>query len=633
MSRKKSLKKKISEPEKISIHEIEQAESLIPLKSFRSKAIFIALIGFIFYANSLWNQYALDDGIVITKNDYVQQGFKGIGKILTTDAYDSFYRQMNGKQELSGGRYRPLSVITFAIEHQFFGENAFVRHLMNVLFYIASCVLLLYFLQKYLFENLRYSSDLAFLTTLIFTIHPIHTEVVANVKSCDEILSFLFIIATFIFTFRHQETRSGKDLFKALLCFFLALLSKEYAVLMIILIPLAFYLTRKKNFSESLFSVLPFLLILTVYLFIRFSVIGGFHHVESTEVLNNPYLYATPSQKYATEIFVLLKYLKLLIFPWNLSADYSYNEIPYKDFSDIFVWISLLVYAGIIYAGIVLFKRKNVFAFAIAFYLGFLAMISNFVMDIGATMGERLVYLSSLGFAMVIAGLLILALQKINFSFVKKQYLLYGFFTIVLILAGFKTMERNAIWKNDITLFTHDVNIVPNSALANGNAGARYVDLSEMPENKAIEKILLQKSIGYLDKSLTIHPHYVNSLLNLGVAYYKLDQPEKALECWNGAKKLFPNNPYLKQYFPLLAQYYLNEAFQRGSEKKFQEAIVLMQKAATITPDDPKIWYNLGGAYFTIKDYTNARQCWNKTLQLNPNYEDAKHGLAALQKQ
>ncbi|HVA99476.1 MAG TPA: tetratricopeptide repeat protein [Bacteroidia bacterium] len=630
MSKKKPKKKISPEPEKIIVPEIERAESLIPLKNFKSQAIVIALIGFIFYANSLFNQYALDDGIVITQNDYVQEGISGIGKILSTDAYDSFYRHMNGKQQLSGGRYRPLSVITFAIEHQFFGENAFVRHLMNVLFYIVSCILLLYFLQKYLFANHRHQMDLAFLTTLLFTIHPIHTEVVANVKSCDEILSFLFIIATFIYCFRHQETRLLKDLLKALGCFFLALLSKEYAVLMIGLIPLAFYLTRKKTFSKSLVYTIPFFFILFIYLLIRFSVIGGFHHVVNTEVLNNPYLYASPSQKWATEIFILLKYLKLLIFPWHLSADYSYNQIPYKNFGDLYVWVSIFVYTAIISAGIILFKKRNVFAFAIAFYLGFLLMISNLIMDIGATMGERLIYHSSLGFTMAVAGLLVLGFEKINFSFVKKQFLLYGFLIIVLILAGFKTMERNAIWKNDITLFTHDVNVVPNSALANGNAGARYIDLTDLPENKNKENVLLQKAIFYLDKSLRIHPDYVNSLLNLGVAYYKLDDPEKADSCWNKAKKTYPNNPFLQKDYLLLSQYYLNKAFIAGSKKNYTEAIALMQKATRCTPNDAKIWYNLGGAYFTIKDYNNARQCWEKTLQLDPNYTDAKRGLAAL---
>src|SRR5437588_9836026 len=91
---------------------------------FRFQAMLLAIVGLIFYANSFTNEYAFDDGIVILKNDYVQQGFSGISKILTRDAYDSFYRQRNAAQQFSGGRYRPLSAITFAIEQQLFGSTA-----------------------------------------------------------------------------------------------------------------------------------------------------------------------------------------------------------------------------------------------------------------------------------------------------------------------------------------------------------------------------------------------------------------------------------------------------------------------------------------------------------------------------
>src|ERR1035437_4264305 len=93
--------------------------SLFSFSDFRTQAILIAVIGFVFYFNSFFNEFALDDGIVIIKNEYVQQGLKGIPKILSKDAYDSFYRQMNAKDQLSGGRYRPLSIVTFAIEQEF----------------------------------------------------------------------------------------------------------------------------------------------------------------------------------------------------------------------------------------------------------------------------------------------------------------------------------------------------------------------------------------------------------------------------------------------------------------------------------------------------------------------------------
>src|ERR1041385_5531963 len=150
------------------------------LTDFRVQVIVLIILGFILYANSFNNEYAFDDGIVIQKNEYVQNGFSGIKKILSTDAYDSFYRQGNSKQQFSGGRYRPLSIITFAIEQQLFGSNAkdkpendlaYLRHVVNVVLYILSVLALLYFLTTYVFKKAPLT---AFIASLLFLIHPIH---------------------------------------------------------------------------------------------------------------------------------------------------------------------------------------------------------------------------------------------------------------------------------------------------------------------------------------------------------------------------------------------------------------------------------------------------------------------------
>ena len=103
-----------------------------PFSSFSIQALVIVFIGFVFYFNSLSNGYVLDDEIIIFKNDYVLEGFHGIAKILSTDAYDSFYKQMGATQQLSGGRYRPLSIVSFAIEQHFFGDNSFLSFALFV---------------------------------------------------------------------------------------------------------------------------------------------------------------------------------------------------------------------------------------------------------------------------------------------------------------------------------------------------------------------------------------------------------------------------------------------------------------------------------------------------------------------
>lgn len=621
---------------------IEDEKPLAPISEGRSfaftdfkvQAVLLAVIGLIFYANSFFNEYALDDGIVIQKNEYVQNGFKGIPKILSTDAYDSFYRQMNAKQQLSGGRYRPLSVVTFAIEEGLFGTKgadkpgddvAFVRHVLNVLFYIFSIIVLLYFLQNFIFKDTPLA---AFITCLIFLIHPIHTEVVANVKSRDEILSFLFVILTFIAVFRYRETKKTAQLGWGLLFYFLAFLSKEYAITLLVLIPMLLYIVRGESLKQSIIATIPFIMVAVLYLLIRFSIVGVGSTTENPDVLNNPFKFATIHEKWATRIEILDHYLRLLFYPNPLSSDYSYNTIPYTNFQNGWVWFSILIHLSMIIGMIVLFFKRNILSFALAFYLLHLALISNLLMDIGATMGERLVYHSSFGFAIILAVFINWVLEKINSPEFKK---VVGIVAALLICTwcGAKVIIRNAQWKNDDILFIADAETAPNSALVNGNAGKAYIDLSNLPENKARETELVNKAIEHLSKAISIHKDYVNSYLNIGVAYYKLKDYEKAKANWDIAKSIYPNNPFLESVYPMLGTAYYNEAMTIGRDHP-QEAMKLIEKAIEMDSTNARYWYDLGGANYMSGNYEKARSSWTKALELKPGYPEAIKGMQAL---
>lgn len=604
------------------------------IAGFPIQAMLIILIGFIFYKNSFQNEYALDDGIVIEKNTYVNEGVRGIIKILSTDAYDSYYKQMNAGQQLSGGRYRPLSIVTFALEQMLFGsqkkpaplELAQLRHTINVLLYIFSVVVLLYFLREYIFETNHF---IAFCASLLFLIHPIHTEVVANVKSRDEILSFLFIILTFIKFFQYQQGKQRRYLILSLFYFFLALLSKEYAITLVVLIPLLVYIKNNDDLKSILVKTVPFLVVAVIYLVIRFKVVGTGAEMENPDVLNSPFKFAKPGEKWATKIEILDHYLKLLFYPSPLSSDYSYNTIPYTNFSDPKVWLSVFVHVLMIIGMIWFFLKRNIIAFALAFYLFHLFLVSNLLMDIGATMGERLIYHSSFGFCMLLGMLVAWTLQQIKHKTTANA--IGAVLSVVVVIWCAKvTIARNAEWKNDTTLFISDAEKVPNSVLVNGNAGKAYIDMSDLPENKSREKELVIKSMPYLKRAVETHNQYVNGYLNLGVAYYKLGDFDKTKECWDKAKAIYPNNPFLKRNMGLLAQTFYNKAMIIGA-KQPKEAILLLEKAVEITPDNADYWYNLGGASFTVQDFEKAKMAWNKALELKPDYELARQGLGALQ--
>ncbi len=608
----------------------ELAKPLFNL-SFHVKAWILMAVGGLLYLNSLGNQFALDDGIVIIHNQYVQDGFKGIWKILTRDAYDSWYQYMHAGQMLAGGRYRPLSIVVFAIENQLFGQSWFIKHLGNVLFYMLCIYSVFYFLRNHLLKRVSFGEDCAFIATLIFAIHPIHTEVIDNVKSLDEILSLTLIMSTFIFSLKYFETDNKKHLAAGLISFFLALLAKEYAVTLAVLLPVLFYVAGNKKASGAFYASIPYFGVLFIYLLVRKAAVGLSASAPGGEILNNPYLVATHSQQLATEWYVLGKYAFMLFFPYPLSSDYSYNVIPYHNFSDLSVILSILLYIALSVWGVRLVIRRNVLALPVLFYLGNIAMVSNFVLFIGASMGERLIFHSSLGFAVIVAYYLLYLTSKISLE--TKRVVFAILFVPIIGLSAAEVITRNPQWKSDQTLFLTDLHTVPNSIMVNGNAGARYVDMADRSRD-SVQRIKYLDSARYcLIKSIILHKKsaYVTSYLNLGICYTRLLMPDSAAYCFQTVLDNFPHYPGVDACYANLVGAYSAIAHRYAAKQDFRSAISTLIRGTRLIPNNADIWDNLGGAYFTARMYDSARYAWGVTLKLNPRHPDALKGMNALE--
>ncbi len=588
---------------------IDDTKPVIDLKlpewlyQFKIQAIIVGLLAFVFYINTSQNEYALDDTIVIVKNEYVYEGFAGLGSIFTKDAFDSYYKQFNSSNQLSGGRYRPLSIATFAVEQQFMGaiplkkvdsvvahagehgpqektlmKNMHIRHVFNVIWFVASMIVLLYFLRYVVF---RENMIMALLTAILFTIHPIHTEVVANVKSRDEIMSLMFVCLTFIFAFKYDEQKDNKGLLVAgLVSYFLAFLSKEYAIAVIVLLPLAFYLFKRYSLFESIKICWPFYAVMAGYIFMRLQIVASMSPDSENDILNNPYALASDVEKLATKIGTTLNYLRLLIVPHPLSADYSYNTIPYKDFSNPIVWLSIIVHLGLIRMMFYYFKKRSVLCFAIAFYLLNLALVCNLIFNIGGTMGERLIYHSSVGFCIAVAFFLYKGMERIK-PVATGKLAIGGLMLLLIVVCGFTTINRNAQWENDKTLFFHDIKNAPNSVLVNADVASSYINSADLEKDTVGKEFDLREGIKYYDKAISIDPAFVSGFLNRGMAYFNLRMPDSAIANLEKVRALYPRYPKLDDmFFNVGVNFYVN--------RRFNEAIKAWQTALAIEPNNPQ---------------------------------------------
>lgn len=579
------------------------------------KILIIALGIFIFasgiYLNTIFHDYALDDGIVITNNPFTKKGFAGIGDIFS---HETFVNVADLNNELSGGRYRPLSVATFAMEYQFFGLRPSVSHLINVLLYGLLGALLFYFLYHTVFRQQLLSAILA---TIIFVVHPLHTDVVANIKGRDELLSLILLLASLICCIKYAEKKKFVLLIISLLAYFLSLLAKENGITFLAVIPLMLYFFMHKRWQDAFLSVLPYVFVFVGYFLLRVS-ITGLPQSNSSELMNAPFANAVGDEAIATKIMVLGKDLWMLIFPHPLSYDYSYNQVPYVHLTDWRCLLAFFVNGALLFVAFRLLKSRHVVSFAILFYFITLSIVSNFVFDVGSPFNERFLFQPSIGFAIAIAFV-------INYPGNLKpgNKIFSGIAVVVaamLIIAGAtKTILRNPEWKNDDTLFLADVKHAPNSAKTNCYAGIVLIKKGEQETDSIKKNSIFEQAIIYFNKALMIYPQYVDPYINLGNVYAQMGNLDAAKEHLMKAKEIYPGNSALRQNLSYLAGQYEIRASRFYEQKNLAAAILAGHSSVECNPSNINMLYNLGGYYLSLNNRLKAKEFWSKALALDPS--------------
>ncbi len=610
MGKKASKKQKIK-PEKV----IGLSTNLPPLPTFSWKQHFLPaallfIIGIALYAYSVTFEYVLDDQIVLTNNSYTKKGVAGIKEILTTESMSG---RFGGQQDLIvGARYRPLSIVTFALEYEFFGLQPFVSHLINVLLYGLLGVLLYRVLCQLFPKKEQWFWSIPFLASLLFVVHPIHTEVVANVKGRDEIMTLIGALAALYYAIRYNDTGRFINLIVSGIVFFLALLSKENALTFIAIVPLSLYFFKKTSLKKITATLIPLLLASIAYLAIRYQVIGYFlspDGKEITDIMNNPFYGLSVGEKMATVFYTLGLYIKLLFFPHPLTHDYYPYQIPILNWGDMRAIIPLVAYAGLGILALIGLKKKSILSYSILFYLATLSIVSNVPFTVGTFMNERFVFIPSIGFCLIVAWLVKDKLpQWMNDSTGK----MVGMGLIGLLLAGYswKTIDRVPDWKNRLTLNLSGASASPNSARANCFLGTAIFEeeyRNETDRNK--QKELIKEVAYFIDRALSIHPTYGSALImHSGVVAeeYKFDRDlDKLLTEFYSILQRKSHVPFVDQYTEYL--------IGKSDSKKLAG-----------------FCYKAGYGHFTQvrKDYNKAVQYLNYGLQAAPNDTQLINGIA-----
>lgn len=593
------------------------------------------LLAIVLYANTLRHSFVLDDNMVLVQNNFVKQGTGGIPAIFSNDTFAGYARLAGQDNALPGGRYRPLSLAVFAVLYGVFGENEAVFHGLAILLYAFTGVLLFRLLRRMLNDTPQ-AGKLAWLVACLFVAHPIHTEVVANVKSCDEQLALLLGMGAWLAVFHAYDFGKKRSWLAAGLLFFGACLSKENAVLLAFMVPLSLWFFRKTNPANALRHALPLFAVMAVFLLLRAAATTAqaADPAMASDPLNNPFLEWSGSawipcplaDRAATVVYLLGQQLRLLTFPHPLTHDYYHLEL--QSFSNAGVWVSLVLLASLLVYGLRSIRQRHFHqppgssvvqaaGFGVLFLLFTMGLTANVFFPVGAFMAERFLYLPSVGFCLtaVIWG---------NMFFEKYAPRFFGpFFGAVLLVFAALTVLRNPAWKTNEALARTGIAHSANSAKLNNDLGTLIVEKAMQEKKPAKRRPLFEEAYPYLQRALERHPTYFDAYLAHGACSYYLGKYDAAVSSYRSAYKLYPHDPKSRTGLQYSLQTYADDL---GKKSQHIAAIAAMTEAWQLRPDTLSATH-LSAFYHANNQLDKAVEWLEKAQALAPNDMRLKDAL------
>jgi len=468
--------------------------------------IVLALVSFGIYANSLNGDFLVDDVPGILRNPRIHD----IGVYFS----DYFKIRIGVLHEL-------MQVFIWQIA----GPNPFYYHFFNVLAHVA-CVILAFILCNLLFKN----STLSFLSSLIFAVHPIHTEAVSWISGGPYAFSSIFFIASLIFYIKSKKTMFYLllSVIFALLCF---LAGNSFAMLPIVFILYGLFFKEKTAEPKSLSRVR----VITVFLILAISLICvGTFFVNKNKFMHLIFYFRGFSYLIvAAKAFVY--YLKILYLPIQrgLYHPFAFNITNVGQVSPAFVFASIIILTAII----AFFKcRKNSkpVSFGIAWFFITYLPYSN-IIPVCNIVSERYLYLPSVGFSILIAALFLKVWEIINRQDLYKRFLrIVGLSIITLFLGSYTllTIKQNYEYNNIITYWESNINNFDEGYMFYNNLAGTYYAMGN-----------LENAVIFSRINLMINPYQPHVWYNLGKVYREVGDLKQARECFENILKI-DNNYY-----------------------------------------------------------------------------------------
>lgn len=514
--------------------------------------LLLVIITWAIYSGSLNNELTTwDDKYYINENPFIRSTKSdSLKELFSLNAKEGGYIM---------GNYHPLTIASYALEYRKAYKpgpapeiESRIFHVTNLAFHVLNTLLVYLFIL--LLSRHRIA---AFITALLFAIHPMHVESVAWVSERKDVMFTFFYLASlcaYLKFSREQKGRIAWYLF-ALLLFLLSLLSKGMAVTLPVVMLLLDYLNERRLTARLLLEKIPFFVL---------SIIFGLIAIEaqkSAGAIGNFVTY-TFFERILLSFYGIFLYLYKAIFPVNLSCFYSYPEkvnghLPY------FLYIFPVVIGGLAFLVYRSMKHSRIVVFGAMFFIVTIALVLQVLPVGGAIIAERYTYIPYIGIFFMLAMAIVKLMEKRQGTL--RPALVTGLILASAILS-YATIQRTKVWKDSVTLWTDAIEKDGRAPAAFNGRGDAYLMLKQY-----------DKAIADFKQALTLQEKYHEAHYNLGLAYYYKELHADAIKEYN--------------------------------------------RAIEIKPDLAVAYFNRSGTYFTIQQYEPALRDALKAQELGHNVD------------
>ncbi|PAV87793.1 hypothetical protein WR25_26952 [Diploscapter pachys] len=498
--------------------------------------------------------------------------------------------------------YRPLVTLSFRINHYFHGLKPYWYHVTNIILHGITSITFVKVARDHLSKNaLLFSS-------LLFAVHPIHTEAVSGLVGRADVMATLLILVGILI---YQQ---NEDPLKSVMITSIAMLCKETGVALPLILGVSTILFSKQDLHKKRSKCLKL-------------AVG----------------------------FITLCILRMAICNFQ-SPKFSSHDNPVANEKDFWVRTMTFLYLPLLHFRLLVFpdardKSTSSLLFSIAILCLPHLLASNLISYVGFVVAERILYLPSVGYCMLL-GFLLETLQ----NRIQNKAILLSATIVILSLHSVKTWSRNYDWKNDEALYKSGIEINPTKALANlGHIyalGGRKAE-AEDAYRKALSKRpnmadtwynfgILLKENGRLQEAKEAYEtvlFYRNSFAaaytNLGLLQWELGNKTEAERLFDVCAKL--ETTFVKSYSShIITQ--TNCMYNKGrllsSDGRFHRAIEAYHKALQIAPPTytnfASLYNTLGEAYMKLGDDEKAEFYYDKALSISPLHVNAFLTMAHL---